>query len=91
LGQLGKFKKFPARLVLEHDPHQKKVIDQNDPNWDQDGILGGLAEGLNFQVLLYQLEKEFDLLAAAVRLGYLQVFKIGLPKNMLKLYWALLS
>jgi len=72
LGQTGKFQKSPAGLGLELDPHQQQVSDQGGPDLDQHRILGGSVKGLNFQVLLDPLEKEFNLPAAAVKFGHLQ-------------------
>jgi hypothetical protein len=72
LSQASEFQKSPARLGLELDPHQQQVSDQGSPDLDQHRILGGPVKGLNFQVLLDPLEKEFYLPAAAVELSYLQ-------------------
>jgi hypothetical protein len=72
LGQAGEFQKSSAGLGFELDPHQQLVSDQGGPDLDQHGILGGSVKGLNFQVLLDPLEKEFDLPAAAVEFGHLQ-------------------
>jgi len=72
LGYAGEFQKSPTRLGLELDPHQQQVSDQGGPDLDQHRILGGAVKGLNFQVLLDPLEKEFYLPAAAVEFGHFQ-------------------
>jgi hypothetical protein len=72
LAQASKFQKSPARLGLELDPDQQQVSDQSSPDLDEHRILGGPIKGLNFQVLLDPLEKEFYLAAAAVEFGDLQ-------------------
>ena len=72
MGQAAEFQEPPAHLALEPEPDQKQVSDQGGPDLDQHGILGSAVKGLDLQVLLDPLEKEFDLPAAAVEFGYLQ-------------------
>ena len=72
MGQAGEFQKSPSGLGLELDPRQQQISDQGGPDLDQHRILGGAVKGLNFQVLLDPLEKEFDMPAAAVEFSDLQ-------------------
>ena len=72
MSQAGEFQKPPGHLALELEPNQKQVSDQGGPDLDEHGILGGSVKGLDLQVLLDPLEKEFNLSVAAIKLGYLQ-------------------
>ena len=80
MGQAGELQESPAHLALEFEPDQEQVSDQSGPDLDEHGILGGAVKGLDLQVLLDPLEKEFNLPAAAVKFGYLhggQVQAVG--------------
>ena len=70
--QAGKFQESPARFAFKFEPDQEQVSDQGGPDLDEHGILGGPIKSLDLQVLLDPLEKEFNLPAAAIKLGYLQ-------------------
>ena len=72
MSQTAEFQESPAGLGFKLNPHQQQVSDQGGPDLDQHCILGGPVKGLNFQVLLDPLEKEFDLPPAAIKLGHLQ-------------------
>jgi hypothetical protein len=72
LCQAGEFQKSPGHLAFEHEPNQKQVSDQGGPDLDEHGILRGSVKGLDLQVLLDPLEKEFYLPAAAIKFGYFQ-------------------
>lgn len=71
--QAGKFQESPSDLALEFEPDQEQVSDQGGPDLDEHGILGGPVKGLDLQVLLDPFEKKFDLPAATIELGHLQV------------------
>lgn len=71
LGQAGKFQESPAYFAFEFEPDQEQVSDQGGPDLNEHGIPASAVEGLDFRILLDPLEKEFDLPAAAIKLGYL--------------------
>ena len=72
LGQAGKLQESTAHFAFELEPNQEQVSDQGGPDLDEHGILGGAIKCLDFQVLLDPFEEEFDLSAAAIKLGHLQ-------------------